>query len=406
MSEEVAPPPVPTQPPLPASAPSPTPNQDQPGQNTLLPLSAGQHVLAQYTTDGNWYTGVIDRQGEDTTMVVKWDEPDEDTTESRVERKMIVALGAPQPGDRVRAVWEEDGTWCDGELISERNDGMLIVKYDDGEVEAAVGRDNVRKVVDPPRLWMAPYESGDPAPKVGEVVHAKFPDDGQWYAGIVEKDNGDGSFVIKWDDPDGGQTESSVQHADIRTRKWRKAESDLTFGRKIRAVATNVVQFGVFVDIGVETDGLVHISQMAEGRVENPADLVQVGQTVDVWFAGLQAATGKKDLTMVESKLRNAGNSAAARPRTNRDLSKFVNCDPSVWLKGEITRVLPFGLFVNVSPPGGGDPQDGFVHVSKVRASFIQDLEAEYKPDQEVQVRVEEVTTENKMALTMLNTGS
>jgi len=339
-------------------------------------------------------------------MVVRWDEPDEDTTESTVEREMILALGAPQPGDRVRAVWEEDGTWCDGELIKDSDDGMLVVKYDDGEVEAAVGRDNVRKVVDPPRSWMAPCERGDPAPRPGEAVHAKFADDGQWYAGTVEKDSGDGTFVIKWDDPDGGQTESSVQHADIRTRKWRRAESDLVVGQKLRGVATSVVQFGVFVDIGVETDGLVHISQMAEGRVTDPADLVQVGQTVDVWFAGLQAATGKKTLTMAESKLRNANSAAAARPRTNRDLSKFVDCDPGAWLEGKITKVLPFGLFVGVSPPGGGDPQDGFVHVSKVRASFIQDLEAEYKPDQEVQVRVEEVTAENKMVLTMLSTGS
>merc|ERR1712079_671109 len=136
---------------------------------------------------------------------------------------------------------------------------------------------------------MAPYEDGDPAPKTNDVVHAKFADDGQWYEGVVKKDNGDGSFVIKWDDPDESQPESSVQHADIRTKKLRKAESDLTKGQKLRGVATNVVPFGVFFDIGVETDGLVHVSKMAEGRVENPEDLVQVGQTVDVWFAGMQS---------------------------------------------------------------------------------------------------------------------
>jgi len=367
-----------------------------------MPLSAGQHVLAEYANDGNWYTGVIQKQEDESTFVVTWDEPDEDTTESTVGRKMMVALGTPKPGDRVRAVWEEDGTWCDGEFLKESNDGKFIVKYDDGEVEAAVGRDKVRKVVDPPRYWMAPYEDGDTSPETDEAVHAKFGDDGQWYAGIVKKDNGDGSFLIKWDDPDEGQPESSVKHTDIRTKKMRKAESDLTVGQKLRGVATNVLKFGVFVDIGVQTDALVHISQMAEGRVEDPADLVQAGQTVDVWFAGLQEATGRKSLTMVESKIRNSASVAAARPRMNRDLSKFINCDPSMWLKGKITRVLPFGLFVNVSPPGGGDPQDGFVHVSKVRAGFVQDLEAEYKPDQEVQVRVEEVRND-KMGLTMLS---
>mmetsp|Transcript_98886 Transcript_98886/g.196093 ORF Transcript_98886/g.196093 Transcript_98886/m.196093 type:complete len:879 (+) Transcript_98886:51-2687(+) len=397
---EVSPAPIPSHAPLPAPAPVPERSTEQPAETMFTPLSAGQHVLAKFANDGNWYTGVLQKEKEDNTFVVKWDEPDEDVTESSVDRSFIVALGTPQPGDRVRAVWEEDGTWCDGELMKEGGDGKMIVKYDDGEVEAEVGRENVRKVVDPPRYWMAPYEDGDPALNRGAEVHAKFADDGRWYAGTVQKDNGDGSLVIKWDDPDEGESESSVQRADIRTSKLRKAQSDLTIGQKLKAIATSVVPYGVFVDIGVENDGLVHVSQMAEGRVQNPADLVEEGQTLDVWFAGVQKVTGKKQLTMVESKIRNV---AAAQPRGNRDLSKFVNCDPNTWLEGEIRNVLPFGLFVSVSPPGGGEPQEGFVHVSKVRHAFIQDLEAEFKPGQEVQVRVFEANTDsNKMSLTML----
>jgi uncharacterized protein len=47
-------------------------------------------------------------------------------------------------------------------------------------------------------------------------------------------------------------------------------------------VITNVTGFGAFVDVGVHQDGLVHISQLAEGFVSNPSDVVKVQQQVRV----------------------------------------------------------------------------------------------------------------------------
>jgi len=44
----------------------------------------------------------------------------------------------------------------------------------------------------------------------------------------------------------------------------------------------NVVPFGAFVDIGVKQDGLVHVSQMADHYVQNPLEVVAVGDMVDV----------------------------------------------------------------------------------------------------------------------------
>ena len=51
-------------------------------------------------------------------------------------------------------------------------------------------------------------------------------------------------------------------------------------GMKIPGVVTNVTGFGAFVDIGVHQDGLVHISQLANGFVNNPSDVVKVQQKV------------------------------------------------------------------------------------------------------------------------------
>lgn len=57
---------------------------------------------------------------------------------------------------------------------------------------------------------------------------------------------------------------------------------DLRVGMKLPGIVTNVTAFGAFVDVGVHQDGLVHISQLSDQFVKNPADVVKVGQRVRV----------------------------------------------------------------------------------------------------------------------------
>jgi uncharacterized protein len=57
---------------------------------------------------------------------------------------------------------------------------------------------------------------------------------------------------------------------------------DLTPGMKLPGIVTNVTNFGAFVDIGVHQDGLVHISQLCDRFVKNPAEVVSVQQKVSV----------------------------------------------------------------------------------------------------------------------------
>jgi uncharacterized protein len=57
---------------------------------------------------------------------------------------------------------------------------------------------------------------------------------------------------------------------------------DLRPGMTLEGVVTNVVAFGAFVDVGVHQDGLVHVSQLAERFVKDPAEVVKVGQRVRV----------------------------------------------------------------------------------------------------------------------------
>ena len=51
---------------------------------------------------------------------------------------------------------------------------------------------------------------------------------------------------------------------------------------KLPGIVTNVTNFGAFVDVGVHQDGLVHISQLADKYVSDPAEVVKVGQKVNV----------------------------------------------------------------------------------------------------------------------------
>ena len=58
--------------------------------------------------------------------------------------------------------------------------------------------------------------------------------------------------------------------------------TDLTKGMKLPGIVTNVTNFGAFVDVGVHQDGLVHISQLADKYIADPAEVVKVGQKVNV----------------------------------------------------------------------------------------------------------------------------
>ena len=76
---------------------------------------------------------------------------------------------------------------------------------------------------------------------------------------------------------------------------------DLKAGMKLPGVITNVTGFGAFVDVGVHQDGLVHISQMAEGFVHNPSDVVKVQQQVWVTVLEVDLQRNRISLSLKQS---------------------------------------------------------------------------------------------------------
>jgi len=69
-------------------------------------------------------------------------------------------------------------------------------------------------------------------------------------------------------------------------------------GMKIPGIVTNVTAFGAFVDIGVHQDGLVHISELADKFVKNPADVVRVQQKVEVAVMDVDLNRNRISLSM------------------------------------------------------------------------------------------------------------
>lgn len=77
---------------------------------------------------------------------------------------------------------------------------------------------------------------------------------------------------------------------------------DLKAGMEMQGTVRNVVDFGVFVDIGVEQDGLVHISKMAHKFVKHPMDIASVGDVVTVWVEDIDEKRGRVALSMIEDR--------------------------------------------------------------------------------------------------------
>jgi len=77
-----------------------------------------------------------------------------------------------------------------------------------------------------------------------------------------------------------------------------KTMSDLTPGLRVPGIVTNVAAFGAFVDVGVHQDGLVHVSQLADRFVKDPAEIVKVGQHVMVTVVEVDLDRKRISLTM------------------------------------------------------------------------------------------------------------
>lgn len=77
---------------------------------------------------------------------------------------------------------------------------------------------------------------------------------------------------------------------------------DLRPGMELTGTVRNVIDFGVFVDIGVHQDGLVHISEVANRRLRHPSEVVKVGDVVNVVVLDVDEKRKRIGLSMKQAK--------------------------------------------------------------------------------------------------------
>lgn len=144
---------------------------------------------------------------------------------------------------------------------------------------------------------------------------------------------------------------------------------DLQPGLKTEGKVVRLEKFGAFVDIGMDTEGLVHISEMASGRVNKPSDIVKEGDVVSVWVKEADRKARRISLTMVEP------------PAVD-----LRSLKPDTILTGKVVRLENFGAFVDI-----GAGRDGLVHVSEMGRGYVGSPSEVLSVGDQVQVRVVEV---------------
>ena len=162
---------------------------------------------------------------------------------------------------------------------------------------------------------------------------------------------------------------------------------DLEPGMELEGRVTSIALYGIFVDIGVGRDGLVHISEMSDTRIDSPSDIVKIGDRVTVRVKSVEPDGRRISLTM-RSKERQAESRGARnrgrRPEPNKEALSALRVGDNV--EGTITGIAPFGVFVDI-----GVGKDGLVHVSELSEGRIEKAEDVVKVGESYTFKVLEV---------------
>lgn len=136
--------------------------------------------------------------------------------------------------------------------------------------------------------------------------------------------------------------------------------------QKLKGTIKKLELFGAIVDIGIPQPGLIHISQLKKGRVNNVSDVVDAGQEVTVWVRRVDEDSGRVELTMLEP------------PEVS-----WSEVKEGQTITGKVVRLEDFGAFVDF-----GAERPGLVHVSELTEGYVKSPSDVVEVGQEVEARV------------------
>ncbi|MBC2581362.1 bifunctional 4-hydroxy-3-methylbut-2-enyl diphosphate reductase/30S ribosomal protein S1 [Clostridium sp. DJ247] len=154
---------------------------------------------------------------------------------------------------------------------------------------------------------------------------------------------------------------------------WESLEKDTIVEGEVR----RLTNFGAFIDVqGV--DGLLHVSEISWGRVENPSDVLKVGDKVKACILDINKETKKLSLSIKKT---------IENPWNNVDVKYPVG----TIVLGKVVRFAKFGAFVELEPG-----VDALVHISQISHKRIDKSEDALKIGEEVKAKILEVNKDDK----------
>ena len=151
----------------------------------------------------------------------------------------------------------------------------------------------------------------------------------------------------------------AVAAEEKRCRRCCQVWENIEVGKHYTGTVKSLTSYGAFVDIG-GVDGMVHISELSWSRIKHPSEVVNVGDTVDVYVITSDPEKKKISLGMQEPRREPLG-----RP----------SCPSTRWAsvaKVKIVKLMTFGAFAEVVPG-----VDGLIHISQIADHRVEKPEDE-----------------------------
>ena len=241
------------------------------------------------------------------------------------------------------AAWVEEKATVDG-TVTEENKGGLVVTVKGIRVFVPASQSGVAK-------------GGDMAAMVGQNVQLKITEVNRARRRVI----------------------GSIRAVSSETRKaaQEKLWTEIEVGAKYHGTVKSLTSYGAFVDIG-GVDGMVHVSELSWNRIKNPAEVVKVGDEIEVYVISFDAEKRKISL----------GYKTAEMNPWNQFMTGYNVGDV---VDAKIVKLMTFGAFAEIIPG-----VDGLIHISQIANKRIGKPEDVLAEGQEVQVKITDVDAENK----------
>ena len=246
-------------------------------------------------------------------------------------------------------VWDEMAAWCEEKTtvdgtITEENKGGLVANVKGIRVFIPASQSGIAK-------------GGDMAGMVGKPVQLKITEVNRARRRVI------GSI--------------RAVNAENRRAAQEKIWNEIQEGAKYHGVVKSLTSYGAFVDIG-GVDGMVHVSELSWNRIKNPAEVVKVGDEIDVFVISFDAAKHKISL----------GYKTAEMNPWNRFMAAYNVGDV---VEAKVVKLMTFGAFAEILPG-----VDGLIHISQIADRRIGKPEDVLSEGQQVTVKITDVDAENK----------